>query len=246
MNISISICQTTLEYDNGDTHDEQRLLAAIRAFIEEKHPGASISCLQIGHRQGDSFAIVDGSHDAGDDLLAEFYERHGADEDLFVEKEVNKLCISTGFLAGNLEIDDTAEAQRLADSLATAIRQKWPEADVKVPWQFGQGSVPFGLRTYVTDNTPANFSQGEAVVNEFVEAFFELRTTGIRLSSETLCKLSGLSLEEWGLDEGCTVVVFPDCINGSSESGHDLPDLAAGNDSLEDSVWQAAFKWARE
>ena len=86
MNISISICPTTLQYDNGDTHDEQRLLAAIRKFIEGKHPGATISCLQIGHRQGDSFAIVDGSYDDGDDLLAEFYERHGADEDLFVEE----------------------------------------------------------------------------------------------------------------------------------------------------------------
>jgi hypothetical protein len=155
---------------------------------------------------------------------------------------VTKLFISTGFLAGNLEIDDTAEAQRLADSLATAIRQEWPDADVKVPWQHGQGSVPFELRTYV--NTPSSFSQ--TLLEEFVEEFFELRTTGISLTSNTLCKLSGLSLEEWGLDEGCTVVVFPDCINGLSESGQDLPDLAAGNDSLEDSVWQAAFKWARE
>jgi hypothetical protein len=159
---------------------------------------------------------------------------------------VNKLCISTGFLAGNLEIDDTAEAQRLADSLATAIRQKWPDADVKVPWQHGQGSVPFGLRTYVTDNTPSNFSQTEAAVDEFVEEFVELRTNGIPLTANTLCKISGLSLEEWGLDEGCTVFVFPDCIGGSSESGQDLPDLAAGNDSLEDSVWQAALKWAKE
>jgi hypothetical protein len=159
---------------------------------------------------------------------------------------VNKLCISTGFLAGNLEIDDTAEAQRLADSLATAIRQKWPDADVKVPWQHGQGSVPFGLRTYVTDNTPANFSQAEAVVNEFVEQFFEFRTTGIDLSAETLCKLSGLSLEEWGLDASSNVVVYPDLINALTASGLRIPDIAAGNDSLEDSVWQAAFKWARE
>ena len=160
MNISISICPASLEFDNGDTYDEGRLLAAIRKFIEQQHPGATISCLQIGHRQGDSFAIVDGSHDAGDDLLVEFYERHGNDEDLFVE-------------------DDEAE----------------------------------------------------------------LRTTGIGLSAETLCKLSGLSLEDWGLDEGCTVVVFPDCINGSSESGHDLPDLAAGNHELEKKVWAAAVEW---
>ena len=162
MNISISICPATLEYDNGDTHDEQRLLAAIRDFIEKKHPGATISCLKVGERQGESFAIVDGSYDDGDDLLAEFYERHGADEELFVESE---------------------------DA--------------------------------------------------------ELRTTGIGLSAETLCNLSGLSLEDWGLDEGCKVVVFPDCINGSSESGHDLPDLAAGNAALEKKVWAAAVEWQK-
>ena len=156
---------------------------------------------------------------------------------------MNKLCISTGFLAGNLEIDDTSEAQALADSLASFIKHYWPDTDVKVPWQHGQGSVPFGLRTYVTDSTPSNFSQTEADIDDLVERFFELRTTGISLSAKTLCKLSGLSLEEWGLDEGCTVVVFPDCVNGSSESGHDLPDLAAGNHELEKKVWAAAVEW---
>ena len=87
MNISISICPTALEFDNGDEYNQHFLLVAIRKFIEEKHPGATISCLQIGHRQGDSFAIIDGSHDAGDDLLAEFYEKHGNDEDLFEEDD---------------------------------------------------------------------------------------------------------------------------------------------------------------
>jgi hypothetical protein len=156
---------------------------------------------------------------------------------------VNKLCISTGFLAGNLEIDDTAEAQRLAESLATAIRQKWPDADVKVPWQHGQGSVPFGLRTYVTDNTPANFSQTEAEVDEFVEEFFELRTTGISLSADKLCELSGLSLEDWGLDEDTSVIVFPDRINATTASGLGIPDIASGNDALEKKVWAAAVEW---
>lgn len=160
MNISIKICPATLEYDNGDTHDEQRLLAAIRKFIEEKHPGATISCLKVGERQGESFAIVDGSYDAGDDLLAEFYERHGADEDLFVESEDAELC-----------------------------------------------------------------------------------TTGISLSAETLCNLSGLSLEEWGLDEDTNVVVFPDRINATTASGLGIPDIASGNSDLESRVWAAAVKW---
>ena len=160
MNISISICPASLEYTDGDTYHEGRLLAAIREFIEKKHPGATISCLQIGHRQGESFAIVDGSHDAGDDLLAEFYERHGADEDLFVE-------------------DEDAE----------------------------------------------------------------LRTTGISLSADTLCNLSGLSLEDWGIDEDTNVIVFPDRVNATTASGLGIPDIASGNDALEKKVWQAAVEW---
>lgn len=87
MNISISICPTSLEFDNGDEYNQHSLLVAIRKFIVEKHPGATISCLQIGHRQGDHFAIIDGSHDAGNELLDEFYEKHGADEDLFQDRE---------------------------------------------------------------------------------------------------------------------------------------------------------------
>lgn len=87
MNISISICPTSLEYANGYTYDQKRLLAAIRAFIEQTHPGATISCLQIGYRQGDEWARIDGDIDAGDELIGEFFEQHGADEDLFLENE---------------------------------------------------------------------------------------------------------------------------------------------------------------
>jgi len=86
VNISISICPTSLEFDNGDTYHEGRLLAAIREFIEQKHPDATISCLQIGHRQGDEWARIDGDSDVGAELIGDFFERHGADEDLFVEQ----------------------------------------------------------------------------------------------------------------------------------------------------------------
>jgi hypothetical protein len=103
--------------------------------------------------------------------------------------------------------------------------------------------VPFGLRTYVTDNTPANFSQTEAEVDEFVEEFFELRTTGISLSADKLCELSGLSLEDWGLDEDTSVIVFPDRINATTASGLGIPDIASGNDALEKKVWAAAVEW---
>ncbi len=80
--------------------------------------------------------------------------------------------------------------------------------------------------------------EGFAEPSEFAE-------DGIGLPAETLCKLSGLSLEELGLDESCTVTVFPDYIGGLGGQGHDLPDLAAGNKDLEKRVWQAAVKWAK-
>lgn len=85
MNISISICPTSLEVGSeGHLYDEGRLLDAIRAWIEQRHPGATITCLQVGHRQGDAWAKVDGDSEAGRELLAAFFESHGDDEDLFV------------------------------------------------------------------------------------------------------------------------------------------------------------------
>lgn len=84
MKISISICPTSLEYANGDRYDEHALLAAIRTYIEQRHPDATITCLQVGHRQGDEWAKIDGDSEAGDELLSAFFSDHGADEDLFV------------------------------------------------------------------------------------------------------------------------------------------------------------------
>ena len=84
MNVSISICPTNLEFDNGDRYDEAALLAAIREYVEQRHPDATITCLQIGHRQGDACAKLDGDSEAGEELMAAFFEDHGTDEDLFV------------------------------------------------------------------------------------------------------------------------------------------------------------------
>jgi hypothetical protein len=83
MNMNISICPTSLEVD-GDRYDEAALLAAIRVYIEARHPGARITRLQVGHRQGDAWARIDGDDNAGEELMAEFFERHGADETLFL------------------------------------------------------------------------------------------------------------------------------------------------------------------
>ena len=86
MKISISICPTSLEFTNGDLYDEHNLLAGIRSFVEERHPTATITCLQIGHRQGDEWSRIDGDEEAGIELLAAFFEEHGTDEDLFVQQ----------------------------------------------------------------------------------------------------------------------------------------------------------------
>jgi hypothetical protein len=84
MTISISICPTSLEFNNGDRYDEAALLDAMRAFIVATHPDAAISCLQIGRRQGDAWARIDGDDDAGAELLEEFFDVHGTDAGLFI------------------------------------------------------------------------------------------------------------------------------------------------------------------
>lgn len=82
-NVSISICPTDLEFANGDRYDADALLAALRGFIEQRHPEATIR-LQIGHRQGDEWARLDGDDEAGEVLMNEFFDAHGADKSLFV------------------------------------------------------------------------------------------------------------------------------------------------------------------
>ena len=85
MAISISICPTDMEFNNGDRYDEAALLAALREFIVAEHPAAMISCLQVGHRQGDAWAKIDGDNEAGEELLGAFFAARGTDAELFVE-----------------------------------------------------------------------------------------------------------------------------------------------------------------
>lgn len=86
MDIRISICPTSLEFANRDRYDEDALLAALREHIEASYPAATISCLQIGHRQGHAWATIDGDSEAGEALLAAFFEQHADDEELFVHE----------------------------------------------------------------------------------------------------------------------------------------------------------------
>lgn len=82
--ISISICPASLEFVNGDQYDSDSLLAAIREFANETYPtGVTFAALQIGHRQGDGWAFVDGDDEAGERFLDEFFAERGLDEDLF-------------------------------------------------------------------------------------------------------------------------------------------------------------------
>jgi hypothetical protein len=86
MDISISICPTHLEVGSeGDMYDEAALLHAIREFVEAKlGKSANITCLQVGFRQGDQWARIDGDAFDGQELLSEFFGLYGNDEDLFV------------------------------------------------------------------------------------------------------------------------------------------------------------------
>jgi hypothetical protein len=83
--ISISICPTALEFSSGDMYDADKVLDAIREFAVEHFPeGAAFSTLQIGHRQGDAWAKVDGDEEAGAAFMDAFWTGRAADARLFV------------------------------------------------------------------------------------------------------------------------------------------------------------------
>jgi hypothetical protein len=79
--IDISLCPTTLEC--GESHyDESRLLASIRQWFAARHPEARIS-VQVGYRQGDEWATIDGNREAGAEAMAEYWEQHADDDSLY-------------------------------------------------------------------------------------------------------------------------------------------------------------------
>ena len=87
MRVSISICPTEMESGNqGDLYDKEALLDAIREFVAGRlGESAEVTCLQVGHRQGDGWAKIDGDEEAGEALMEAFWEEHGTDESLFVQ-----------------------------------------------------------------------------------------------------------------------------------------------------------------
>jgi hypothetical protein len=69
----------------------------------------------------------------------------------------------------------------------------------------------------------------------------------IRLTASKLCKVSGLSLEQWGIDETTSVVVSETFVNGYTADGIDIPDLCAGNHALQRKVWaEVSARWGSE
>jgi hypothetical protein len=86
--INISICPTSLEFGNGDTYDKDELLDSLLKFCKKQYPVSNVS-LQIGHRQGDEWAVVDGDGELGLELVQEFFAKHGTDEGLFKERKSN-------------------------------------------------------------------------------------------------------------------------------------------------------------
>ena len=132
MAISISICPTDMEFNNGDRYDEAALLAALREFIVAQHPAAMISCLQVGHRQGDAWAKIDGDNEAGEEMVAAFFSDHGADESLFQREpepvmvevatanETIRICGGLEDFAGleHTAIEDACEAYNRAATAA--------------------------------------------------------------------------------------------------------------------------------
>lgn len=74
--VDISICPTELPEDNGcgDTPTPGEVLDALREFVGKTYPKATIRCLQIGHRQGDGWAAIDGNDEAGAIFMENFWD----------------------------------------------------------------------------------------------------------------------------------------------------------------------------
>jgi hypothetical protein len=114
------------------------------------------------------------------------------------------------------------------------------DADLILTGQFVYADQPGGWSNYCDD--AAIYNDVARRADWTIEDGYA-HPDPISLSAETLCRLSGLSLEDWGLDEDASVIVFPDRINATTASGLGIPDIASGNDALERKVWQAAVEW---
>ena len=65
------------------------------------------------------------------------------------EMETKMKTIQCGFLDGNL--DEAVDPNTLARSMETALRAKYPDCEIIVNHQRGQGSLPYDCTTFVYD-----------------------------------------------------------------------------------------------
>lgn len=79
--------------------------------------------------------------------------------------------ISTGFLAGNLFVDDgddqgvydvDASAAKYAEMCREALEREFPGAEISVPYEVNaQGAIPLPLQTVVTDPDGVDYQPGD-------------------------------------------------------------------------------------
>lgn len=139
MNVSISICPTDMEV-GGDRYDEAALLAAIREYVAARlGEQATITTLQVGHRQGEAWATIDGDSESGLSLVDDFFSEHGTDEELFVPvpppvmvevatgNETIRICGGLDDYMEHPAIAEACEAYHRAatDALTGAGRLNW-------------------------------------------------------------------------------------------------------------------------
>lgn len=76
--VDISLCPTELPEPNGcgDTPTADEVLDAVRSFVDLRYPGATIRCLQVGHRQGHGWAAINGDADAGARFMEDFWQSY--------------------------------------------------------------------------------------------------------------------------------------------------------------------------
>ena len=84
MYIDISICPTVGTDTDGNTLRWDDCLAAIRAMVSERYPGARID-IQQGYHQGDDWYKIDGRR--SDELEALVVDFDWSDEALWDERE---------------------------------------------------------------------------------------------------------------------------------------------------------------
>ncbi len=84
VSIDISICPTELEAgDGGDIRDGDRVVESVKAYARNLYPNATKIEVQIGFRQGSSWAFVGDSAEAGRMLMHHYWDAYADDETLF-------------------------------------------------------------------------------------------------------------------------------------------------------------------